>query len=397
MKPSLVIKAGREKSILRHHPWVFSGAVADVLGDPAPGETVELLSAGGNFLARAAYSPQSQIRARIWTWDESEPVDEGFFRGRLEAAFALRAGIPSLKETTALRLVHAESDGLPGLIVDRYGEWLVLQALAWSIEPWLEMITTLLMDMLPASGIYERSEADVRKLEGLPERRGSLGNGEPPENIEIEENGLHFYVDILHGHKTGFYLDQRSNRVRVRQLAAGRDTLDCFCYTGGFLVSALAGGAQSVTAVEASAEALGMARRNAALNGFCEERVNFQEGDVFNELRRFRDMGRSFDLVVLDPPKFAASAAQVDKAARCYKDINLLALKLLRPVGILVTFSCSGAIDPDLFQRILAAAALDAGAAGAQIIDRLQQGADHPVSLAFPEGAYLKGLVVVKK
>lgn len=396
MNPTLVIKAGREKSLLRHHPWIFSGAVADILGDPEPGDTVDLLSAGGNFLARAAYSPQSQIRARIWTWDESDLVDDDFFKRRLEAAIELREKTPALGKSSGVRLVHAESDLLPGLIVDRYGNWAVMQVLSWGIERWRENITRLLMDCLPISGVFERSDVDVRRLEGLPERSGVLAGEAPPNLVEIEENGLRFWVDLRGGHKTGFYLDQRANRMKVRELSTGRDVLDCFCYTGGFTVSALAGGAGVVTAVDASAEALELARRNVQLNQFSVERINFLEGDVFQLLSQFRDMGRSFDLVVLDPPKFASNFAQVEKAARGYKDINLLALKLLRPGGIMVTFSCSGGIDADLFQRIVAAAALDADAE-TQIIDRLHQGPDHPVSLYFPEGAYLKGLVLVKK
>lgn len=396
MNPTLVIKAGREKPLLRHHPWIFSGAVADILGDPEPGDTVDLLSAGGNFLARAAYSPQSQIRARIWTWDESDLVDDDFFKRRLEAAIELREKIPALGKSSGVRLVHAESDLLPGLIVDRYGNWAVMQVLSWGIERWRENITRLLMDCLPISGVFERSDVDVRRLEGLPERSGVLAGEAPPNLVEIEENGLRFWVDLRGGHKTGFYLDQRANRMKVRELSTGRDVLDCFCYTGGFTVSALAGGAGAVTAVDASAEALDLARMNVQLNQFSVERINFLEGDVFQLLRQFRDMGRSFDLVVLDPPKFASNFAQVEKAARGYKDINLLALKLLRPGGIMVTFSCSGGIDADLFQRIVAAAALDADAE-TQIIDRLHQGPDHPVSLYFPEGAYLKGLVLVNK
>lgn len=396
MNPTLVIKAGREKPLLRHHPWIFSGAVADILGDPEPGDTVDLLSAGGNFLARAAYSPQSQIRARIWTWDESDLVDDDFFKRRLEAAIELREKTPALGKSSGVRLVHAESDLLPGLIVDRYGNWAVMQVLSWGIERWRENITRLLMDCLPISGVFERSDVDVRRLEGLPERSGVLAGEAPPNLVEIEENGLRFWVDLRGGHKTGFYLDQRANRMKVRELSTGRDVLDCFCYTGGFTVSALAGGAGAVTAVDASAEALELARMNVQLNQFSVERINFLEGDVFQLLRQFRDMGRSFDLVLLDPPKFASNFAQVEKAARGYKDINLLALKLLRPGGIMVTFSCSGGIDADLFQRIVAAAALDADAE-TQIIDRLHQGPDHPVSLYFPEGAYLKGLVLVKK
>jgi len=395
LHPALIIKPGREKSLLRHHPWVFSGGVADVVGDPEQGSTVDLLTLDNHFLARGAYSPYSQIQARVWTWDENEPINEDFFRGRLRRAIELREMIPGWKGSGASRLVHAESDRLPGLIVDRYGDWLVIQALSSGIEYWRMTIASLLAELLPVQGIYERSDADVRDLEKLPERCGTLHGEVVPARLRIQENGLDYWVDIQGGHKTGFYLDQRVNRWRLRQLSAGKDVLDCFCYTGGFTVSALAGRANSVLAVDASAAALGLARENCKLNEFPQDQVEFLEGDVFHVLRRFRDMGRSFDLVVLDPPKFASSASQVEKAARGYKDINLLALKLLRPAGILVTFSCSGSIDAELFQRIIFAAAQDAGV-DAQILERLFQAPDHPVLLSFPEGSYLKGLIVCK-
>jgi 23S rRNA (cytosine1962-C5)-methyltransferase len=299
--------------------------------------------------------------------------------------------LPALK-TNALRLVHAESDGLPGLIVDRYDRGLVVQFLASGPELWRETLTGLLRHWSAVDWIYERSDAEVRQLEGLPDQTGSLF-GAAPQRLVIEESGLKFWVDLAGGHKTGFYLDQRANRARVRELAAGRDMLDCFAYTGGFSASALRGGARSVLAVEASAEALALGRENVALNGLPPESMDWQQGDVFQVLRQLRDQARSFDLIVLDPPKFAPTGAQVQRAARGYKDINLLAFKLLRPGGLLATFSCSGGIDADLFQKIVAGAALDAGV-DARIVDHLFQGPDHPVALNFPEGGYLKGLVV---
>ena len=414
----LILKPGREKSLLRRHPWVFSGAVDHLEGAPASGETVDLLSFKGEFLARAAYSPHSQIRARVWTFDPDEQVDPGFFRRRIRAAFQARAVIvflnmvsdgvqplPTLAPTSgdvglhlsnAYRLIYAESDGLPGLIVDRYGDVLVLQSLTVGSELWKETIADVLLEETGLRVIYERSDADVRELEGLPSKVGPLRDAMNQLPLTITENGLKFRINVESGHKTGFYLDQRNNRLRVRELAEGRDVLDCFCYTGGFTVNALAGGAKSVVVVDSSAEALSLGRENVELNGWQAESVEWCEGDVFQVLRKFRDEGRSFDMIVLDPPKFAPTAAQAEKASRGYKDINLLSFKLLRPSGILVTFSCSGGIDATLFQKIVASAALDAGVE-AQIVEHLAQGPDHPVALNFPEGAYLKGLVCLRR
>jgi 23S rRNA (cytosine1962-C5)-methyltransferase len=393
--PTLILKPGRDKSLLRRHPWVFSGAIARVDGNPASGATVDLLAADGQFLARAAYSPSSQIRARIWTFDPSEQVDPDFFRRRIKIAVTSRASWLDQGDTNAFRLIHAESDGLPGLIVDRYQDTLVLQSLTAGSEYWKETLATLLLEVTGLTTIFERSDADVRELEGLVPCVGSLRGTHGPQPIIITENGLKFQVNVETGHKTGFYLDQRLNRRRLRELAGGRSLLDCFCYSGGFTVNALAGGAVSVLAVDASADALAMCRENCSLNDLPMERLTTLEGDVFQLLRKFRDEARSFDLIILDPPKFAPTAAQAEKAARGYKDINLLAFKLLRLNGILVTFSCSGGIDASLFQKIIASAALDAGVE-AQIVEHLSQAPDHPVALNFPEGAYLKGLICTK-
>jgi 23S rRNA (cytosine1962-C5)-methyltransferase len=390
----IILKPGREKSLLRRHPWIFSGAIQNVDKEPASGATVDLLSSKGDFLARAAYSPASQIRARAWTFDD-EPVNADFFRRKIKSAIHARETWNLKRDTDAIRLIHAESDGLPGLIVDRYGDVLVLQALTTGAEFWKETIADILLEETGLSTIYERSDADVRELEGLAPKVGLLRGVNLQSPITIYENGLKFLVNFSGGHKTGFYLDQRANRLRVRELAKDREVLDCFCYTGGFTVNALAGGAKSVVAVDASASALALGRENASLNGDPAERQEWIEADVFQALRKFRDEGRSFDMIILDPPKFAPTAAQAEKAARGYKDINLLAFKLLRPGGILVTFSCSGGVDAVLFQRIVAAAALDAGVE-AQIVGHLSQAADHPVALHFPEGAYLKGLVCVR-
>jgi 23S rRNA (cytosine1962-C5)-methyltransferase len=349
----------------------------------------------GDELGWAAYSPVSQIRARMWSWDARETVDAAWLREKLTRAIALRSALVPEEETNALRLVFAESDGLPGVVVDRYADWLVFQCLTAGAEIWRETLADHLVELTGVANIYERSDVDVRELEGLHPRVGALRGDAPQGPIEICENGLVFRVDLQSGHKTGFYLDQRANRQRLRELAHGREVLNCFSYTGAFAAYALAGGAQSVLSIDSSADALALGRENLARNGFDRTRSDWLEGDVFHVLRELRDRGRSFDLIVLDPPKFAPTAAQAARAARGYKDINLLACKLLRPSGLLFTFSCSGGVSLDLFQKIVAGAALDAGAP-MNIVEYLAQGMDHPTALNFPEGAYLKGLVCVK-
>ena len=393
--PSIVLKPGREKSLLRRHPWIFSGAVQQVAGDVVPGGTLELLSSNWKFLARAAYSPQSQIRARVWTFEDEE-VDKEFFRRRIRSALAARQSLNIERHSNASRLIYAESDGIPGLIVDRYGDVLVLQSLTAGSEFWKETLADLLLEETRLSTIYERSDSDVRELEGLESRVGLLRGSLSSYVFPFTEHNLKFNVNLQSGHKTGSYLDQRENRLRVRELAKDKDVLDCFCYTGGFTVNALAGGARSVLSIDSSADALALCKQNIALNNLDVARQTPLEGDVFQLLRKFRDENRSFDMIILDPPKFAPTAAQAERAARGYKDINLLAFKLLRPGGILVTFSCSGGVDAQLFQKIVAGSALDAGVE-AQIVQRLSQAADHPVSIHFPEGAYLKGLVCYKR
>ncbi len=398
---SIILKPGREKSVLRRHPWIFSGAVQQVDHETDSGATVDVLSSKGEFLARGAYSPQSQIRIRAWTFDD-EAVDAEFFRKRIRASLETRNSLFHSQDTNAIRLIYAESDGIPGLIVDRYDDILVLQSLTAGSEYWKETIADILLEETGLKNIYERSDADVRELEGLTSKVGMMRGTIPDivlgeySLITITEYGLKFLVDVEHGHKTGLYLDQHANRQRVRAFAQGKDVLDCFCYTGGFTVNALSGDAKSVLSVDASSEALALARRNIELNALPLERAQFLEGDVFQVLRKFRDEARSFDMIILDPPKFAPTAAQAEKAARGYKDINLLAFKLLRPNGILVTFSCSGGVDAALFQKIVAGAALDAGVE-AQIIEHLSQASDHPISLHFPEGTYLKGLICIRK
>ncbi len=366
-----------------------------IVGEPGPGETVRVNAATGEFLAWGAYSPASQIAVRVWARDKAQAITPAFIEDRLSRAFQMRGFLSSPDAHGAARLVNAESDGLPGLVIDCYAGFAVCQFLSAGAERW----KTAVIDSLQSgrvgafAGGYERSDVDVREKEGLPPRAGPLFGAEPPPEIEIDEGGLRFLVDVRQGHKTGFYLDQRHNRAVVQGLAAGREVLNAFSYTGAFAIAALKGGAARVTNIDSSAGALALARRHVTLNGFADEQCEHIEGDVFAELRRLRDSRREFDLIILDPPKLAHSAGQVERASRAYKDINLLALKLLRAGGLLVTFSCSGAVSADLFQKIVHGAALDAGR-DAQIIDRLTQAADHPVLLTFPEAEYLKGLVL---
>ena len=387
------LKSGREKSLRRRHPWIFSGAVEKASGKT--GDTVDIRTSSGQVIARAAYSPASQIRARVWTFDAKEEVDAAFFRNRVMRALAVREALPAAKHSNAMRLIHAESDGLPGLVVDRYADVLVAQFLAAGVERWRDPILDALAELTGCEAIYERSDAETRKLEGLESRSGFVRGNRKAARCPIIEYGLNFRVDVEQGQKTGFFLDQRENRHRVRALAAGREVLDGFCYTGGFAINALAGGAKHVLAIESSAPSLEVARENLAANTVDASRLEFVQADAFAHLRKLRDGNAHFDLVVLDPPKFAPTAAQAKNAARAYKDINLLAFKLLRPGGLLATFSCSGGVDAALFQSIVAGAAVDAGA-DAKILERFTAAADHPVALEFPEGEYLKGLLVLK-
>ena len=393
---ALVLKPGREKSLKRRHPWIFSGAVERVMGKPGPGETVQVKTSAGTALALAAWSPESQIRARAWTFDVHETVDAAFFAKRVHAAVARRESLAAARHANALRLVHGESDGLPGLVVDRYADVLVAQFLAAGVERWREAILDALVAATNCEAVFERSDAEVRKLEGLEARVGFARGNREARRCPIVEYGLNFRVDVEGGQKTGFFLDQRENRQRLRALAAGREVLDGFCYTGGFAIAALAGGAKRVVALESSPAALEVARENLAANPLEAARVEFIKADVFAHLRTLRDAGATFDLVVLDPPKFAPTAAQARNAARAYKDVNLLAFKLLAPGGLLATFSCSGGVSAELFQSIVAGAALDAGAEAA-ILERFHAAPDHPVALEFPEGDYLKGLLVLRK
>ncbi len=391
---SIILKLGREKSILRHHPWIFSGAIAKIEGNPEPGETVSVLQADKTLIASAAFSPKSSILARIWSWSPEEVIDSQFINNKMRIAINKRNTLSIIKQksTNALRLINAESDGLPGIIVDRYSDWLVVQLLSTGAEHWKDVIVKSLGEITEIENIYERSDVDVRKLEGLSQRVGPLAGKEPPDTIEITEYGIKYLINIKTGQKTGFYLDQRENRRKVADYSSGKRVLNCFCYIGGFSLNAAMGGAAEVISVDSSADALALAEKNAQINKIDPRIMSWMNADVFQHLRRFRDEGRSFDLVILDPPKFAPTIQQVEKAARGYKDINLLAFKLLKPGGILFTFSCSGGISMELFQKIVAGAALDAGVY-AQILEKLHQAADHPIALNFPESEYLKGLI----
>lgn len=389
-----MLKPGRDKSVRARHPWIFSGAIARVDDEPDAGATVAVHSADGEPLALAAYSPLSQIRARVWSFDPADTIDAAFLAARVHEACSARRLMLDERHT-GVRLVHAESDRLPGVVADLYGDTVVLQLSAAGADAWRDAIVEALAAATGASCIYERSDAEVRALEGLGPRVGVV-HGRLPATVEIVEDGLRYRIDVAGGQKTGFYLDQRDNRARVGRLARDRRVLNAFCYTGGFTLAALAGGATQVLSIDSAQDALALARHNLSANPALDAtRAQWHCADVFTELRRLRNEAQRFDLIVLDPPKFAPTAAHAERAARAYKDINLLALKLLAPGGLLATFSCSGGVDAALFQKIVAGAAVDAGA-DATILARLAASPDHPVALAFPEGEYLKGLLLRK-
>lgn len=390
MSKILVIKEGREKSLARRHPWIFSGAVKKEPKDAGIGETVEVRTAKGEFMCLAAYSPFSQIRGRIWSFDPSEIIDTDFFIRKIETAARFR--IRTEKISSAVRLVNSESDWLPGVIIDRYADFLVCQFLSAGAEFQKTNIISALEKLYPECGIYERSDSSSRKKEGLESFTGLLKSPEPSALIEIEENGCRFLVDIKGGHKTGFYLDQRDNRRILGEHSEGKRVLNCFSYTGGFGISALKAGCSHVTSVDVSESALDISKKNMELNGFDESRYEHIKADVFSFLREMRNSGTTYDVIVLDPPKFAESASQIAKAARGYKDIAMLAFRLLSPGGVLFNFSCSGHMDRDLFQKITADAALDAGK-NVRITGFMNQAEDHPIALNFPESMYLKGFI----
>lgn len=403
MTATLILHAGKSGSVRRRHPWIFAGSVATLKGRARSGDTVIVEDEHGVAMGRAAWSPESKIRARMWTFDSNETIDHAFFKRRVAQAVARRTGWVVLRgeqpEPAGERLIHGEADGLPGVIADRYGDMVVLQLTSAGADAWRDAIVAALVQAVGCKRIYERSDSDVRKLEGLEPVTGWLsGKGldeTPPNDLpQIDEHGVRFGVDVVGGHKTGFYLDQRDNRLMLRALAQGRRVLNCFCYTGGFSLQALAGGATSVMSIDSSGPALVQAKANLAMNPQLDAtRAEWRDADVFQALRDYHKAGEQFDLIVLDPPKFAPSAAHADQAARAYKDINLFGFKLLAPGGLLMTYSCSGGIGVELFQKIVASAAADAGR-DARILRRLMASSDHPVGLAAPEGEYLKGLLV---
>ena len=384
------LKKGREASLLRHHPWVFSGAIDRITGQPASGSTVRVVDHGGNLLGIGGYSPQSQIRVRLYTFHEAT-IDREFLTQAVTRALAKRSHLLG-PQRSACRLIFGESDGLPGLVVDRYNDVLVCQILFAAMEVWKPELIDILREATGCSAIYERSDASVREKEGLQPRAGLLWGELPDSEIVIQEYGIEMGVDVVAGQKTGFYLDQAENRRILASYCRDKNVLNCFSYTGGFSVAALKGGASHVTSIDSSAPALAAAQSNVARNGFDASRHDTREGSVFNILREMQQQQQRFDLIILDPPKFADNKSQVIKAGRAYKDLALQAVKLLPPGGKLVSFSCSGAIDLNLFQKITADALLDAGRQG-EVVRYLHQGEDHPVGLAFPESQYLKGLI----
>ncbi len=388
------LKEGKERSLLRRHPWVFDGAIAKGGGDA--GETVRVESHAGQFLGWAAFSPSSKIRARVWSFDEAERIDASFFVARIERSIRARS-LFDIK-SDGMRLVHGESDGLPGLVVDRYADTLVAQFSSCGTEKWKSVIVQALLAQTGLTRLYERSDASVRSLEGLPEATGWLaGSGDTA--LTIHEHDWRLSLDVAQGHKTGFYLDQRDSRHKFAAYTRHRQferVLNCYCYTGGFTVAALAGGARHVTSIDSSGPAIERAAANVALNGFDAGRTTMLDADVNAMLRQYQKEGASFDAIVLDPPKFAPTITHAERAARAYKDINRLALSILAPGGVLFTYSCSGGVSADLFHKIVASAGTDAGV-DAFIAERMGGAPDHPMTVAFPEGEYLKGLVLVKK
>ncbi|MGQ9799761.1 MAG: class I SAM-dependent rRNA methyltransferase [Ignavibacterium sp.] len=390
--PVVILKKGKERLVHSKHPWIFSGAIEKIENVKQNGETVVVKSFDGNELALGAISLHSQIAVRIWSFDVNQKIDEDYFAERIQSAIELRNKIINYDQTNVYRLINSESDLIPGLITDVYSDFAVCQFLSAGAEFWKDKIVEILKQKLNLKNIYERSDTDSRRKEKLEERTGILSGNEPPDLVEVIENNLKFLVDIKSGHKTGFYIDQRDNRKTLSEFAKDKSVLNCFSYTGGFSLYAQSSMAKSITNIDSSASALNILSKNFSLNNFSSDQVENIEGDVFQVLRKFRDQRRTFDLIILDPPKFAESSSQINKAARGYKDINLLAMKILNPGGFLFTFSCSGHITQELFRKIVDDAAIDSGRS-VKFVKQLTQSADHPVLSSFPEGLYLKGLV----
>ncbi len=391
MTPAIYLVKGREKSLRRKHPWVFSRGISKVEGEPTLGETVDIFTHDGKWLAKAAYSPNSQIRARVWSFNK-EDINKAFFVKRIQDAQLLREDIIERDDLTGYRLIAAESDGLPGITIDKYQDFLVCQLLSAGAEFHKQTLVEALLEVFPECNIYERSDVAVRKKEGLEETMGILHGEEPPKSVVIEENGVKISVDIVGGHKTGFYLDQRDSRLQSMKYVKDKEVLNCFSYTGGFGLYALKGGAKRVINADVSQPALDTAKFNAELNEFdiSKKRAVFLNADVFKLLREYRDQGTKFDVVIMDPPKFVSSKNNLTSGANGYKDINMLAMQILKPGGTLLTYSCSGLMSADLFQKVIADAAVDSGRQ-VKFIERFEQAADHPTDSAYPEGFYLKG------
>lgn len=388
----IILKKGKEKAAILRHPWIFSGALDKIKGKPANGEIVAVWSASQEFLAYGYFNDQSRVALRLMEWDQNVTIDEAWYTQRLEKAIASRAHLLN-ENTNTCRLVFSEADLLPGLIVDKYADFLSLQILSAGMETVKETIINILRSLLNPKGIFDKSDAGARKHENLEPEQGLLWGEEPPEFIEVKENGIVYHINIADGQKSGFYCDQRDNREILAAYTEGKSVLDCFCYSGGFTLNSLKAGASHVTSVDSSALAIETLQHNLKLNGFSETMQTSVQSDVNKQLRVFKEENQKFDVVVLDPPKYAPSRSALDRAARAYKDLNRLGMMLLEPGGILATYSCSGAVDMETFKQIIAWAALDAGRE-VQILKQFHQPEDHPIRMSFPEGEYLKGLLL---
>lgn len=387
------LKKGKEKAVWQHHPWVFSGALEKINGQPENGDVVRVVDATGSFLAYGYFNDQSRVAIRLIEWTEQTPVDEAWYIRKINDAIRLRRNILTDVGTTACRLIFSEADFLPGLIVDKYAEFLSVQILSSGMEKVKPILINALCNALNPKGIFDRSDANAREHEGIRSENGLLWGEAPPAFIEVKENGVRYHINIAEGQKSGFYCDQRDNRRLLAEYASGKNILDCFCYSGGFSLNALKSGAKSVTSVDSSALAITTLKQNITLNHLHDRTHTAIQCDVNKQLRMYKDAGEKFDIVILDPPKYAPSRSALDRAARAYKDLNRLGLSLLEAGGLLATFSCSGAVDIETFKQIVAWAALDAGKE-LQVIRQFSQPEDHPVRLSFPEGEYLKGLLV---
>ncbi len=389
----VLLKKGKEKAALQRHPWIFSGAIDKVKGAPLNGEVVKVFGADKSFLAYGYYNNQSRVAVRLLEWDEEKIIDKQWYEAKLKQAIASRAHVLDNNDTNTCRLVFSEADYLPGLIVDKYADFLSLQILSAGIENVKDDIIDVLRTELNPTGIFDKSDATARTHENLEVSQGLLWGETPPEFIEVKENGVRYHINIADGQKSGFYCDQRDNREILAAYTSGKDVLDCFCYSGGFTLNSLKKGANHVTSVDSSALAIETLKHNLGLNGFTEDQQTSVQSDVNKQLRIFKEEGKTFDVIILDPPKYAPSRSALDRAARAYKDLNRLGMLLLKSGGILATYSCSGAVDLETFKQIIAWAALDAGRE-VQIIKQFHQPEDHPVRISFPEGEYLKGLLL---